>query len=210
MHRHHHPFGRHGDHHFDGIEACMHMAGRHGRRGGGRFGDDGGFRGGRHGGRFGGGRVFAHGELKLVLLALIAEEPRHGYELIRTIEEMFDGNYAPSPGAVYPTLTMLEEMGHARVETSEGNKKRYRITAEGSAYLEDNRLAVEAAMTRMEQAAKMFSRMAAPMAIREAMHTLKHALRSHAGPWTPGEARRVLGIIKRAADEILGGRPGGH
>ncbi len=203
-HHHHHPFR-------SDLGGSVQAAGPRGDRRGGRSGPfrghDDGF-GGPHG-RFG-GRVFRHGELKLVLLALIAEQPRHGYELIRTIEEMFDGAYAPSPGAVYPTLTMLEEMGHARVETSEGNKKRYRITAEGSAYLEDNRLAVEAAMTRMEQAAKMFSRMAAPMAIREAMHTLKHALRSHAGPWTPGEARRVLGIIKRAADEILGGRPGGH
>ena len=205
MHRYHHPFGRHGDHHFDDIEACMHMAGRHGRRGGGRFGDDGGFRGGRHGGRFGGGRVFAHGELKLVLLALIAEEPRHGYELIRTIEEMFDGNYAPSPGAVYPTLTMLEEMDYASVDQGDGGKKRYRITDAGRAFLEDNKVAVDAAMERMEQTSKLYARMTTPTALREAMHNLRHALRGH--PWSPAEAKRVVGILKRASKEIVDGAP---
>ncbi|HET6586938.1 MAG TPA: PadR family transcriptional regulator, partial [Oleiagrimonas sp.] len=172
----------------------------------GGFGDgEGGFRGGHRGGRFGGGRVFAHGELKLVLLALIAEHPRHGYELIRTIEEMFDGNYAPSPGAVYPTLTMLEEMDYASVEAGDGGKKRYRITDAGKGFLKENKTSVDAAMARMEQASKMYARMAAPMAIREAVHTLRHALRAH--PWTPGEAKRVVAIIKHAARDIVDGAP---
>ena len=57
------------------------------------------------------GRMFGTGELRLALLALIAREPRHGYELIRAIEDMTGGSYAPSPGAVYPTLQMLEEEG---------------------------------------------------------------------------------------------------
>lgn len=206
MHMHHHPFGRHHHHRLvDNIDTFMQYAERRGARHGGRFGrfdDDGGFRGGHHGGGFG-GRVFAHGELKLVLLALIAEHPRHGYELIRTIEEMFDGNYAPSPGAVYPTLTMLEEMDYASVETGEGGKKRYRITEAGRTFLKDNKAAVDAAMARMEQTSKIYARMAAPMAIREAMHTLKHAL--HAHPWTPAEARRVVDIIKGAAEDIVDG-----
>lgn len=206
MHKHHHPFGRH---HlpFDEPEDFIRCVGRHGGRHGGRFGrfgDDDDRRGG-HGGRFGGGRVFAHGELKLVLLALIAEHPRHGYELIRTIEEMFDGNYAPSPGAVYPTLTMLEEMDYASVEAGDGGKKRYRITDTGNAFLKENKVAVDAAMARMEQASKMYARMAAPMAIREAVHTLKHALQAH--PWTPTEAKRVVGILKRAAQDIVDGAP---
>lgn len=200
---HHHLFGHH-HHRFDEPEISIRCAGRHDGRRGGRFGEDGGFRGG-HGGRFGGGRVFAHGELKLVLLGLIAEHPRHGYELIRTIEEMFDGNYAPSPGAVYPTLTMLEEMDYASVEAGDGGKKRYHITAAGQAFLEDNKVAVDAAMTRMAQAAKMYARMSAPTAIREAVHTLKHALRSH--PWTTAEAKRVVGILTRAAKEIVDGAP---
>lgn len=184
-------------------DTAYHAAHRGGHHGGrfSRFEDDDGMGGGRHG-RRPGRRVFAHGELKLVLLALVAEQPRHGYELIRTIEEMFDGAYAPSPGAVYPTLTLLEEMELAHVEIGEGGKKCYHITDAGRAYLEENRAAVDAAMARMEQTAKMFARMAAPMAIREAMHTLRHALRHHVGAWTPSEAKRVLGIIKRAARDI--------
>lgn len=207
MHMHHHPFARHHRHpFFEDSDDAMYHAGRHGGHHDRGFGGDDGFRGGRHGGRFRGGRVFAHGELRLVLLALIAEQPRHGYELIRTIEEMFDGNYAPSPGAVYPTLTMLEEMNYASIEEGDGGKKRYAITEHGRAFLDDNRVAVDAAMARMEQTSKMYARMAAPAAIREAVHTLRHALHAHA--WTAAEARRVVTIIKRAAKEIVDGAPG--
>jgi len=132
--RFHHWFG---SHHRCGDEQAFHFAGR------GRFrpfgGDDelGGPFGGRHGGaRF--GRMFGHGDLKLILLALIAEQPRHGYQLIRTIEEMFGGSYAPSPGAVYPTLTMLEEMGFIEQSGGEGARKPYQITDSGRAHLEEN------------------------------------------------------------------------
>ncbi|HEX7339938.1 MAG TPA: PadR family transcriptional regulator [Rhodanobacteraceae bacterium] len=202
---HHHPF----DHH-QAFQAMgdMHEFMRRGSRDHGHDDDDfhGGRHGGHHGGRFGGGgRVFAPGELKLVLLALIAEQPRHGYELIRTIEEMFDGNYAPSPGAVYPTLTLLEEMDYASVEVGDSGKKRYSITDDGRAFLEENKVAVDAAMDRLEQSARMYARMRAPEAIREAMHNLRHALRAH--PWSPSEAKRVVGILKQAAHDIFDGMP---
>lgn len=175
-------------------------------RGRGRgFGDDEGEGGwGGMGGRFRGGRVFGHGDLKLILLALIAEQPRHGYELIRTIEEMFDGAYSPSPGAVYPTLTLLEELGHASVE-NDGGKKLYTITAEGKAFLAENKEAVDTVMSRMEQTAKMFARAAAPMALREAMHSLKRALFMHGGPWNADEVKRIGDIIRKAAEEIAKG-----
>ena len=87
-----------------------------------------------HGGRGarGGGRVFGHGGLRFVLLQLIAEKPAHGYELIKAIEDRLGGSYAPSPGVVYPTLTLLEEMGCLSVETADtGGRKRYSITAGG-------------------------------------------------------------------------------
>ncbi len=174
-------------------------------RGFGRGFDDEGAGGRGMGGRFRGGRVFGHGDLKLILLALIAEQPRHGYELIRTIEEMFDGAYAPSPGAVYPTLTLLEELGHARVESGDG-KKLYTVTEEGKAFLAENKDAVDAVMSRMKQTAKLFARAAAPMALREAMHNLKRALLMHGGPWNAAEVKRVRGIIQRAAAEIAKGR----
>jgi len=200
--------GRHDSRGFDadGEVFARHCAGRRGPRGFDADDDGGSPWGGRHrgGGRF--GRVFGHGDLKLVLLALVAEQPRHGYQLIRTIEEMFDGAYSPSPGTVYPTLTLLEEMGHARVETQDGDtRKLYHITPEGSAWLEENRDAVEAVMARLQVTANAMSRMAAPNAIREAMHTLRHALSLHGPQWTADEARRVRAIIEKAAAEIAKG-----
>lgn len=205
--RFHHCFDQHHHHHQDGREAWIREAMGFGRgRGFGRgFGDDEGPGGwGGMGGRFRGGRVFGHGDLKLILLALIAEQPRHGYDLIRTIEEMFDGAYAPSPGAVYPTLTLLEELGHASVQNDEG-KKLYSITEEGKAFLADNKEAVDTVMSRMEQTAKMFARAAAPMALREAMHNLKRALFMHGGPWNAAEVKRIREIIQKAAEEIAKG-----
>lgn len=92
------------------------------------------------------GRMFATGELRLALLTLIAEEPRHGYELIRAIEDMTGGSYAPSPGAVYPTLQMLEEEGlikptKIKVDTDDeeetSSKKPFKATKSGKAELAD-------------------------------------------------------------------------
>src|ERR1700722_7310216 len=94
----------------------------------------------RHGRRS--GRIFDHGELRLVVLALIAERPRHGYEIIKEIEDRVAGTYSPSPGVIYPTLTMLEELGHATVVEADG-KKLYSITAGGSEYLAANKAALD-------------------------------------------------------------------
>jgi DNA-binding PadR family transcriptional regulator len=98
------------------------------------------------------GRMFDHGELRLVVLALIAERPRHGYEIIKEIEDRVAGTYSPSPGVIYPTLTMLEELGHATVAESEG-KKHYTITADGTAYLDANKSAVDQALAHMQDGA---------------------------------------------------------
>jgi DNA-binding PadR family transcriptional regulator len=129
-------------------------AGRHRR---GRFGGF-GF-GGRHGmGGFGSGRdaedwmrarrMLAQGDLRLVALALIAEAPRHGYEIIKQLEEKTADWYSPSPGIVYPTLTYLEEAGYVTAST-EGSKKLYTITEEGRAYLNANRDVVDAILDRL-------------------------------------------------------------
>jgi DNA-binding PadR family transcriptional regulator len=123
-------------------------AGRHGRWGRHRHG----FGGGRHG--KGGddftraGRMLAQGDLRLLALALIAEQPRHGYEIIKVLEDKTAGWYAPSPGIVYPTLTYLEEAGYVTAQ-AEGAKKLYAITGEGRAYLEDNRAFVDAVLERL-------------------------------------------------------------
>jgi len=200
-----HWFGHHHHHRCDGDDQAFHFAGRSRFRHFGGGDELGGPFGGRHGGgRI--GRMFGHGDLKLILLALLAEQPRHGYQLIRTIEEMFGGSYAPSPGAVYPTLTMLEEMGYARVDTSEGGtKKLYIVTDEGRAYLQENRDTVDALMARMEVTARAASKYAAPMAIHEAMRTLKRALIMRGALWSEAEAKRVRAIIEKAAAQISKG-----
>jgi DNA-binding PadR family transcriptional regulator len=108
--------------------------------------------GGRHG--FGGGdmiragRMLATGDLRLIALALIAEQPRHGYEIIKVLEEKTSGWYSPSPGIVYPTLTFLEEAGYVTAQT-EGAKKLYTITDEGRAHLDQNRDFVDAVLERI-------------------------------------------------------------
>jgi DNA-binding PadR family transcriptional regulator len=182
-------------------------AGRHDpfdeRHGGAAFG---GWNGLRGGGRRGGGRMFGHGDLKLLLLALIEQQPRHGYELIRMIEEMFHGQYSPSPGAIYPTLAMLEDMDYAQVESEAGNRKLYAITDAGRAFLDENRAAVNAATARTEHSARLAAKMAAPMRVRKAMHALKHAMLMRTN-WDKAEAERVAAILERAASEIAAGQP---
>src|ERR1700758_5365558 len=108
----------------------------------------------RHGrqGRGGGlGRFFAHGDLRLVILHLIAEAPRHGYEIIKEIEEKVGGAYSPSPGVIYPTLTLLEELGYVTVESAEGGKKLYRITEAGDAELAGKKGVVDSIFARMAE-----------------------------------------------------------
>jgi DNA-binding PadR family transcriptional regulator len=87
--------------------------------------------------------MFEQGDLKYVVLQLLAEKPRHGYEIIKELEERFGGAYSPSAGTVYPTLSLLEDLGYASVSPEEGGKKVYSITPEGTKYLEDNKSAVE-------------------------------------------------------------------
>src|ERR687895_475617 len=98
------------------------------------------WRGGRHG--FGPGRVFGKGDLKYVILDLLQDRPAHGYELIRALEERFRGFYSPSPGSVYPTLQLLEDMGYVSAAQQDG-KKVYSITEEGRKFLEENRQSVD-------------------------------------------------------------------
>ncbi|KAF0182026.1 MAG: PadR family transcriptional regulator [Alphaproteobacteria bacterium] len=124
----------------------MYGFGHHRRRWGGHFseGHHGGF-GGRHGGgrhRGPGGRYFEHGALKIIALALIAEKPRNGYEIIKAVGEKTSGAYEPSPGVVYPTLNLLEESGQIRATEVDG-KKVFEITDEGRVALDANRKILE-------------------------------------------------------------------
>lgn len=130
------------------------------RRGWGRFaqgaGDgDGGF--GNMGGNFRIGRMLASGDLRLVALFLIEQQPRHGYDLIKAIEEKSVGFYSPSPGIVYPALTFLEEAGYVTSQV-DGNKKLYTITDEGRAHLADNREAIESTLSFLAKAGEQMNR----------------------------------------------------
>jgi len=103
-------------------------------------------RSGRHGRR----RMFGSGELRLVLLKLIADQPRHGYDLIRAIEELTGGQYAPSPGVIYPTLTLLQDMGLIDEAEGEGTRKNFAATDEGREHLEERADEVEALFERLQ------------------------------------------------------------
>lgn len=145
------------------------------------------------------GRVFDHGELRLVVLALIGEQPRHGYEIIKEIENRTAGAYSPSPGVIYPTLTMLEELGHATVEEG-GGKKLYASTPDGAAYLAANKAALDAAQGRMQSVNAVHGGGPAPEIIR-AMENLKLALRLRLGrgPLAEDQLRAVAAALDAAA-----------
>ncbi len=177
---------------------------RHGRHGAGRGGPR---WGGRHRG-FGrgfergfGGRMFGPGDLRLVLMALIEEKPRHGYDLIKAVEEAFGGAYAPSPGAVYPTLALLEDEGLLTV-TPEGGKRVYTLTDAGKAWLSENRAAVDGVMERMRMAARAMSGAATPDTVHETLRTLSQAIQMKPGDWSLEEEARVVEILMNAAREI--------
>ncbi len=124
---------------------AMSLGGRGWGRGWGGWDSDWGGGWGRRGRR----RMFDAGELRLVLLWLIANQPRHGYDLIRAIEEMTHGVYAPSPGVVYPTLTMLEDMGLIDAQQAEGSRKVFAVTDEGRAHLAEKEEEVELLLARL-------------------------------------------------------------
>jgi DNA-binding PadR family transcriptional regulator len=188
--------------------------GRHGRR----FGVfAAGFTGGMGmGGRaFRAGRRLASGDLQLVLLALLADRPSHGYELIKSLEERSGGFYSPSPGMVYPALTWLEDVGYAQV-TTEGAKKRYAITDAGREYLKQHQEAAAAILSQLEHIARRLGRMRAAFSgfeaeegsghsadVWSAWRQLKEALRAARGA-TAEEQARIAAVLTSAAAKIRG------
>jgi len=175
--------------------------------------------GGRHG--FGGGdmiragRMLATGDLRLIALALIAEQPRHGYEIIKVLEEKTAGWYSPSPGIVYPTLTFLEEAGYVTAQ-AEGAKKLYAITDEGRAHLDENRDFVDAVLERLaalgskiERVRRRFGRdedeerggRGLPTLVRAALEHLREVAGERLEHDADVEAKLVE-ILARAAQEL--------
>ena len=145
-------------------------------------------------------RFFGAGDLRYVILQLIAEKPSHGYEIIKSIQERLGGVYAPSPGVVYPMLTMLEEMGHATVVT-EGARKLYTITEEGSKALAENKALVEALFARMDQVRGEQGGDRAQQ-IERAIANFRMALQMKKGPLTEEQIHAITDIIDAAAKQI--------
>ena len=124
-------------------------------------------------------RMFESGELRLVLLKLIADEPRHGYDLIRAIEELTGGEYAPSPGVVYPTLTLLQDMGRIEEAPGEGPRKPFQATDEGRSHLAEREEEVEALLERLRELAPNERHSAGPAigrAVKNLMTALSHRI----------------------------------
>jgi DNA-binding PadR family transcriptional regulator len=146
--------------------------------------------------------MFDAGDVKLVILKLLSEQPSYGYQLIKTMEERLSGGYAPSPGVIYPTLTMLEEDGLATSSTK-NNKKVYSVTPEGTAYLDENKRRVEALFERLEEAGKGFERGRSPE-IMKAFHNLRTAVvaRVSRESVTAEQIRKISEAIDAAAKAI--------
>lgn len=151
-----------------------------------------------------GPRVFAPGDLKLLLLALIAEQPAHGYDLIRKIESLFDGAYCPSPGVIYPTLTFLEESEMISGDAQAG-KKLYTATDAGRSSLLDQAVALEGVRTRIDVSKRSLRGHDRPPEIHEAVHNLRHAMHMHHGRWSPEEILRVSELLNSTAKAIVDG-----
>lgn len=128
---------------------------------------------GRGGGR--GRRMFDGSELRLILLKLIEETPRHGYDLIREIEARSGGAYAPSPGVVYPTLTLLDDMGLIEEAKAEGARKAFAITDAGRAELAEKAGEVEALFARLAELGEAHARHSGGP-VRRAMGNLRTVL----------------------------------
>ena len=182
-HRFHQRCGPHGHIEIAIPEAIMAMGGGRGWQGNWGpfhfdFGDEGGGRGRR---RYPGRkRMFESGELRLVLLKLIADEPRHGYDLIRAVEELTGGEYAPSPGVVYPTLTLLQDMGLIEEAPGAGPRKPFQITAEGKSHLEERSGEVDGLIGRLSDMKPGESAMGGSPVWR-AMRNLGMAIRNRVG-----------------------------
>lgn len=164
------------------------------------FGDE-GWSGGRRGRRA--RRMFESGELRLVLLKLIADEPRHGYDLIRAIEEITRGEYAPSPGVVYPTLTLLQDMGLIEEAPGEGPRKSFQATDEGRSHLAEREEEVEGLFERLRDLAPREEHTAGP-AIGRAVRNLMTALRHRVGREGLNDdlLHEIAAILDEAAQRI--------
>jgi DNA-binding PadR family transcriptional regulator len=147
------------------------------------------------------GRMFDGGELRFVILALVAEKARYGYEIIKELGERVGGDYSPSPGVVYPTLTMLEEMGYASASQDPQGRKLYTVTAEGEKVLAENKAQIDAIFERFGDSD---SRVAGFISVKRAMLNLRSALqlRLRGRAATPEQIQAIVDALDAAAKTI--------
>ena len=194
---------------FDSLRERLNAAGKRGGWAafgpGGEFFGPGFWGGGRGPGGPGSrrGRMFEQGDLKYVILGLLAEKPRHGYEIIKELEDKFGGAYSPSPGTVYPTLTMLEDLGYARATPEEGGRRIYEITDAGRAHLSENQGTVDDIFERIARFGSSFFG-DAMMDVNRAMGDVARAVYSQAPRYAGDTERlnRVRDILRHAAQEL--------
>ena len=158
-------------------------------------------RGKHHRGRM--GRMFEQGDLKYVILRLLEEKPRHGYEIIKELEDRFGGAYSPSPGTVYPTLTMLEDLGYAKAAQDDGGRKVYEITPEGAAYLKEHSATVDSIFERIARFMEGF--LDTPMMdVNGAFRRVARATYGPASKHVNDQAKlqRIKEILERTAGEL--------
>jgi DNA-binding PadR family transcriptional regulator len=188
------------------CDPSHHHRHRHGRHD--WFGDAGfaafAFGPGRGRGFRRGARMFDQGDLKLVILQLLEEKPRHGYDIIKALEEKSGGGYSPSPGTVYPTLSLLEEMDYAKATLEESGKKVYAITDEGRKYLAENRTTVDDVLERLVQFGESLFGGRPMVSAHEAMGQLGRAYARIVmkGGATPAQIEKIAEILRRAAKEL--------
>lgn len=148
-------------------------------------------------------RLFDSGHMKLLVLHILEQQPAHGYEVIRAIAELVGGDYSPSPGTVYPTLSYLEDMNFARSSAQDGGRKQYTLTEEGAAHLHDNQAALAALLERLGQGRRHARARRSPE-LQRAMENLKTALRLRFAEELPDAdtVQRIAEIIDRAAVDV--------
>lgn len=181
----------------DAMAASREEGGGFGSRGLGRGGPFGRHRGGPFGGR--GPRMFDAGALRLVVLGLLGDQPRHGYDIIKALETRFQGAYSPSPGAIYPMLQMLEEADLVSSETT-GNKRLYTMTETGRSYLEANRAELDRINAQLDQASGDIRQSAIGEELQGLRRVLHEKLRQ--GALTAEQSERLRAILQAARRDI--------
>ncbi|WP_065356098.1 PadR family transcriptional regulator [Kluyvera georgiana] len=156
---------------------------------------------GHHGGRR--QRFFGHGELRLVLLSILKDNASHGYELIKAIESLTQGNYTPSPGVIYPSLDLLQDQGLITVQEEGGGRKRIAITVEGTRTLEENRDQLEQIQARIK-ARMVGHELRKNPQMKRAIDNFKAVLdlKVNQGEVSDAQLKQIIGVIDRAALEI--------